>query len=240
VPVTPNTIIKLALKDAGIIGVGQTPNSEDNNDAFTRLNWMIAQWARKRWLVYVLQTLSKTSTGAQSYTVGPSEDYDISVRPDQVDSAFLRQLNTPPNPIDYQLEILNAREDYNRIALKQLVSFPTWLFYDSAWPVGRIFPWPIPVANIYAVHITVKVVLSEFENLASEIVLPPEYHQALLTNLSVILRDSYDLPPKPVLIQRAKESLNVIKNTNAQIPRLEMPSGLVKPGIYNVYSDQIR
>lgn len=237
---TVTKLINLSLKDAGIIGVGQTPNAEDSNDALTRLNWMISQWARKRWLIWALETLSKTSTGAESYTVGPSEDYNLSVRPNSIESAFLRQINVNQN-VDYPLELIEAREVYNEISLKSLQTFPTYLFYDSAWPVGRIFPWPIPQPDIYQIHITVKVILSEFTALNQVIDLPPEYFQALHTNLTIILRDAFDLPPKPVLIARAKESLNVIKNSNAQIARLNMPPGMVKHNSrYNIYSDTYR
>lgn len=259
---TPRIIISLALKDAGIVGVGQTPLAEDINDAFTRLNWMLDQWAKSRWLVWHLVTKSVLSTGAQSYTVGPTgSDIVIDPRPDRLEAAFLRQLigdSTRPwssgfspgfgllqppenNNIDYPLEIVEARETYNSIALKKLVSFPDTIFYDSDFPQGVIYPWPIPQAGIYEVHITVKATLNEFANLSSPItLLSPEYYQALHTNLAVILRDAYDLPLKPVLIQRAKVSLNTIRKANTQIARLKMPVELVRLGIYNIYSDQVR
>jgi hypothetical protein len=233
-------IIRLALKDSGVIGVGQTPNAEDSNDAFIRLNWMVDQWARKRWLIWHLIDLSVLSTGAQSYTVGPGGNINIAIRPDRLEAAFLRQINTLPNPIDYPLELISARETYNVIALKKLTSFPTWIFYDSAWPTGTIYPWPVPQANLYEVHISVKDVLNEFTNTSNPIVLPPEYFAALHTNLSVQLRDAYDLPPKPVLIGRAKIALNTLRQANSQVPRLQMPAGLVRPGVYNVFSDQVR
>ena len=96
---TVSQIINLALKDAGIIGVGQTPNAEDVNDSFTRLNWMIDQWAQKRYLIWHLVDLAKVSTGAQSYTVGPGKDFDIALRPDRLEAAFLRQLNAGTDQI---------------------------------------------------------------------------------------------------------------------------------------------
>lgn len=98
---SPLDIIKLALKDAGALGVGQTPLDEDVNDAFDRLNGMISLWARKRWLIFQLITVSKISTGAQSYSVGPGGDFDMITRPDSLEAAFLRQNPPPltPNPI---------------------------------------------------------------------------------------------------------------------------------------------
>ena len=39
-----SSIINLSLKIAGILGVGQTAQAEDSNDALTMLNAMLAQW----------------------------------------------------------------------------------------------------------------------------------------------------------------------------------------------------
>lgn len=238
--VTPNGIIKLALKNAGIVGIGQTPSAEDTNDALTILNFMIAQWNRKRWLIYHLIDSSFVSNGSQFYTVGPAQQYDIP-RPDRIESAFFRQLiPSQPNAIDYPLEIIESRETYNQIALKQLTSFPMYVFYDSAFPIGFLYPWPLPQANIYSVHISVKATISAFTSLAQEIVLPPEYYAALLYNLSERLRPNYQLAPDPAVSALARDALAVIRGANTQIPRLTIPSDLVRPGIYNVYSDQIR
>ena len=238
---TPNDIIALALKTAGVLGVGQTAEAEDVNDAFTITNFMISQWNRKRWLIYHLVDVSITSTGAQSYTVGPGGDINVSVRPDRLEAAFFRQLvPSQPNMIDYSLEIIEARETYNNVALKTLVSFPSYIFYDAQYPLGTIYPWPIPSATIYAVHLTLKEVLANFTSLAQDIILPAEYFAAILYNLAVRLRPMYQLPPDPSITSLAKDALNVIRNANTQIPRLTMPTDLIRPGIYNPYSDQIR
>jgi len=67
---TAGSIINLALKMAGVLGIGQTAQAEDANDALTVMNMMLAQWQRKRWLVYSLDDVSFAPTGATSYTVG--------------------------------------------------------------------------------------------------------------------------------------------------------------------------
>src|SRR5215472_954332 len=43
-----NNIIFLALRNAGVNGVGQTPSSDDVNDSFTILNAQIGQWSLER------------------------------------------------------------------------------------------------------------------------------------------------------------------------------------------------
>lgn len=230
-------MIQLALKHTGVLGVGQTALPEDTNDAFNICNMMLSQWNRKRWLVWCLVDTFLQSTGAQSYTVGPGGDFDIP-RPDRLESAFFRQSNITPNSPDYVLEIIEAREDYNRISLKTLTAFPQYIFYDSAFPVGRVYPWPIPQANIYQIHITTKVVIPQFTSLAQTINLPPEHYAAIFYNLCCRLRPGYQLAPDPSLTALAKDALNVIRGANAQIPRLQMPSALVNKGVYDIYSDR--
>lgn len=230
-------IITLALKSSGVLGIGQTASAEDMNDSFTLLNFMLAQWNRKRWLVYHLVTYSVQCTGALNYSVGPGGDINIP-RPDRLESAFFRQnIPSEPNQIDYVLEIIESMETYNLIALKQLGSFPQYIFYDSGWPMGYIYPWPLP-SNLYQVFITVKETLPTFTSLAQSVNLPPEYYAAILYNLSNRLRTAFQLPPDPAVVVLAKDALQVIRGSNFQLSRLQMPVGLVRPGLYNIFSDQ--
>ena len=241
---TPLNLINLALKDAGVLGVGMTALAEDINDAFTRLNLMISEWQRKRWLIWHLVDVSKVSTGVQSYTVGPGGDFNVAVRPDRLEAAFLRQLvQSQPNQIDYPLEIIQSREDYNDIALKGLVSFPSYVFYDSTYNAnlqGVVYPWPVPNASIYEVHLSLKDVIARFTSLGQTIVLPPEYESAIHYCLAQRLIPAYGLPKNDAVDGMARNALNTIRGANFQIGRLSIPTDLVRPGIYNPYSDQIR
>jgi hypothetical protein len=235
---TPNDVIASALKKSGVLGVGQTASAEDTSDAFTDLKQMLATWQRKRWVVYSLVTASKASTGAVSYTVGPSGDFNIA-RPDRLESAFFRQtVQSQPNQIDYPLEIIEAREDYNLIAIKQLQTWPNFIFYDSAYPIGSVFPWPVPQSGLYEIFISVKTQLGALTSLTQTINLPPEYMAALVWNLAARLRPSYQLPPDPSVTAFAVDALNVIRNANAQVPRLHVPVELTRGGIYNVLTDR--
>lgn len=234
---TARDIITAALKDAGVIGVGQAVSAEDASDALLRLNGMMAQWARRRWLVYHLVDVSFQATGALSYSIGSGGDIAFT-RPNRIEAAFFRQTaGVPGNQVDYPLDIMNSREDYNRIALKAMQSFPQYLFYDSGYPLGNVFIWPVPT-NLYEIHLSIKIPLQTFANLSDVIDLPPEYEEAIRLNLGVRLRPSHQLPADPQLTALAKVALNTLKNSNAQIPTLQMPTDLVRGMVYNVFSDQ--
>lgn len=241
---TVGDLCTAALKELGVLGVGQTPLAEETSDAWAKLQWMLQDWQRKRWMVYHLVTIAVTSTGATSYTVGPSGTFNTgtgTVRPARLESAFLRQLNSGVgNQPDYPLIILQSREDYNKIALKSLVSFPSAVFMDTDWPLANVYPWPIPQASIYALHLTLMMQLpASFASLATVINLPYEYYRAIVSLLA------FDLAPKypgaqisPVLLSKCKDAKNTLRTNNAQIARLGIPAHLSRDGIYNIYSDR--
>jgi hypothetical protein len=229
------------MQDAGVTGMGQQPTPQDNTNALLRLNWMLAEWRRQRWLVFQLINILVPSTGNQTYTVGPGGEFDVAVRPDKLEYAYFRQLVPGvPNQTDYPLEILTSWEDYNRIGIKKLGTFPTSVFYDNSYPLGTLYPWPIPQASIYALNITIKSPLTVDLTLPQTLTLPEEYNSAMHWNMVVRFRAAYDLPPRPDHIGLAKNTLNVLRQGNTQITRLQLPGELLRPGIYNPYSDNFR
>jgi hypothetical protein len=236
---TVNDFLTLALIDAGILGQGQIAQAEDLNNAFTRVNWIISQWNRRRWLLYNLTDVSVVTTGAESYTIGPGQNFNTP-RPDRLeDGSFLRQLNTSGGQqVDYPLQLLSSHEDYNRIRLKTMGTWPSIIFYDSNWPTGTIFAWPVPASGLYELHILVKHQLTAFTSLTQTINLPPEYEVALSYNLQVRLRVAYRMPADPAMVQLAKDGLNVIRGANIQVPSMKMPPAVIgAQRSYNVYSD---
>jgi hypothetical protein len=237
VPKTPSDLLTLALKMANVLGVGQVASAEDINDLFNLMNMMLAQWQRRRYMVYQLITASKQATGAISYTVGPGGDFNIP-RPAKIESAYFRQNVGTPLPVSYPLEILRAREDYNRISIKDLNAFPRYAFYDAGYPLGNLFVWPIP-NNQYEIDITVMQQLQQFATINDQIALPPEYSAAIMWNVALEAYAMYGLPPDPIVVKKAQAAMDIIEESNAQIPMLQMPSALrgQRSGTYNIYGD---
>ncbi len=230
---TPGDLITFTLKAAGVLGVGQSALPEDYNDAFDALNAMLGVWNRNRWLVWHLLDVSIVSTGAQSYTIGHAGgvagDFDTP-RPDRIEAAFARLLvgTSTANQIDVPLEVLQSREDYNRIAFKMLATtYPTCVFYDSAYPIGTIYVWPVPRAGTVEIHLSLKETLTQFTSFTQAINMPGEFLEALWTNLAIRLAPIYQYETRPEVIALAKASLATIRGANTQIPKLRMPRGLL-------------
>jgi len=235
-PTTPRDIINLALKTANVVGVGQSSLPEDINDCFNMLNMMIAQWQRRRYMVYNLKTVSITATGATSYTIGLGQQFNTE-RPAKIEAAFIRMQGGSNLPVDYPLQVLRAKEDYDRISIKTLNAFPQYVFYDSTFPVGNVFVWPVP-NNQYQIFLTVMTQLQAFQNLSEVIVMPNEYLDAMQWNLADRILTIYGLPENPKITRYAEVSMRAIMENNSQIPLLHMPVALRgKSGAYNIYGD---
>lgn len=237
---TAGDLITLALKTSGVLGVGQTALAEDANDALTILQGMIGSWNRRRWLIPHELDVYFQSTGALSYTVGASGNFNCP-RPSKIMAAFMRLspgANGQPSSqsVDYPLEVIKAREDYNQIAVKGIGTFPQFVFYDATFPLGTIYFWPVP-ASTFELHIAVMDQLTSLPTLKTSINLAPEYQDALLYSLAKRIRTVYQLPPDDRLDGLAAECLQTIRTANSQIPRMRMPDQLRTSGRYNIYSD---
>jgi len=224
---TTGDLIDFSLRVSGIVGVGQTPQDDDNNTALDWLRMIVAEWQKKRWLVYVQQEVSvPASTGAQFYTIGLGCDFDVS-RPDHIAAAYIRIIpGVPPNLVDIPVEILQSREDYAAISVKTLETIPSVVFYDSGWPTGRVYWWPVPPANMYGLYLTVKMPLPTYVALTDPLGVPPEYYPAMIWSLAVRLQLSYGLPANPGHVAAMKEAMETLRMANTQIPQLAMPAPL--------------
>jgi len=241
---TVGALITLAQKMSGAIGQGQVPQAQETQDAFNILNAMLETWNADRYLVYGLEDIACTSTGAESYTIGTGQSFNVA-RPTDIEAAYLRQYPQSQGtqfPVDFQMELLTSYEDYSRISVKTLSSFSRYAFYDAAYPVGNIYFWPAPLATGgYELHVLVKTPLVSFTSLTQTLSLPPSYTDSVVYNLACRLRPYYGLAPEPTLVSLAKSSLNVLRNSNAQVPRMQIDSTLYGnnggQGWYNVFSD---
>lgn len=236
---TGRDLVRQALKKAGVLGQGRAPSAEDLSDGLEDLNDMIGQWATDRLMVWVLDTYNITSTGALTYSVGPGGDFNINPRPDRIESAFARQTTNAAQPIDYPLDIIPSLEEFNLLALKSLVSFPKYAYYQSSWPLGSIRSYPVMNASLYQLFISVKNVLQVF-TASTVLAMPRQYSAAIKFCLAQRLRQAYGkgMKPDPALDKLAAQSLRYIKNANIQVPELQQPKVLQRPGLYNILSDQ--
>lgn len=242
---TAQDMVNLALKNASLVGVGQSALAEDTNDVFSLLNGMMGLWSRNRWLIWHLLDLAVPTpqTAKRQYSIGPGGDFDFP-RPDRLEAAYFRQfVSSPPGtgggPVDFLLQILQSMEDYSQLALKFLTSWPQAVFYDAAFPFGQVYPVPIPNVANSELHIVIKDTLNQFPTLTTPVYLPPEYFETIWTNLALRVAAAFPGSNLTDDTRRlAKASLAIVRKANAQVPRLKMPTSLVRGPLYNIFSNQ--
>jgi hypothetical protein len=235
-------VLNESFKKSGVLGLGQAMDGGDMVSGLADFNDMIAQWNTQRWMTWDLLTLGYVSTGANSYTVGPAGNFSVAVRPDRIESAFQRQLIASGLNVDTPLEVIPSREEYNRLSLKGLVSFGQYVFLDSSYPTATLYLYPIPNASIYEIFISIKNAIPFYtiQNIGTALSIPPQYIAALKFNLAKRFRQAYGkgLRPDMELNALARSSLDIVKQSNLQIPELVMPNALIKSSGYNILSDQ--
>jgi hypothetical protein len=243
--------IGYALRISGILGVGQTALAQDTSDAQIALMLMLQQWRQKRWLVYRLDwTMVPLTPGLGQYTVGPYQNIsdepidpapDIDAggyyRPANIQSCYLRlEAGSGPQsyPVDFPMNILRSREEYDRISLKSLQSWPASVYYDPVVPVGILYVWPIPMQQLFSLYVAwqyaIDVAGEQGWGLEFDDYLPPETQEAILYNLALRLMINYKLPPDQQLAAAARASLNTLRMANFALQPLQMPQ-LLRGGV---------
>lgn len=224
---TAGDLISFALRASGIIGVGQTAQAEDAFTGLDLLRMLIAQWQKKRWLVFVNQTVGVTSsTGAQTYTIGPGMQFSCA-RPDRIAAAYLKIIGgSPPNLVDLPLEIIDSYEDFAMINVKSLQTMPAAVFFETGWPTGLLHFWPVPPAGMYGLYVIVKVPLPTYVALTDPLNLPDEYIEALMWAMCLRLQMTYGLPARQDHDLAMRQALNTLRQANLQISQLAIPAPL--------------
>lgn len=242
-------MVAFALRQIGVGAQGTTPAASDLSDGVLHLNNMLAQWQRRRWLVPALVEIIGLATGSVDMLVGPGLDIDVPQRPDKIEAAFARYLGNgltqadfasvdfSPDflinnldeaalALDYPLGVINSREDYAQISIKNLRTFPSFCFYSPEYPNGRLNVWPVPQKGLWEIHLVTKGLLPSNLALTNTIVLAPEYYDAILWNLALRLAPSYGQEGSPTVAMMAKGALQTIRTANVQVPSLTLPVDL--------------
>lgn len=74
--VTRNDILESALRTLGVIGIGETPQTEDYTNCSQALNIMIKSWAKKGWPLWTVETIVVPMVeGIRIYPIGATAGY---------------------------------------------------------------------------------------------------------------------------------------------------------------------
>lgn len=202
-------IITDALLEIGAHDLGQSVPAEDSEMALRRLNRMIQTWSLSPALYAVLPEVTITTTGAQSYTIGPTGDV-VATRPVRVD----RVTCVDSGGIETEVSVLN-RESWDAIAIKNTTGNPvSECWYDATATNGRL--WVFPKSTGDTLKVEGVSLITSFALVSTEVTLPVGYEQALALNLAIELAGPYRQPVTPDLRARAAGALRAVKRSNTE------------------------
>jgi hypothetical protein len=236
-------LIKSAMQDAGVLGLGQEISAEDYRSAMTRLNLLLNEWRSQKTMVYTMVNKEITSNGETAYTIGPTGDITVTVRPSKIYSAFFQRASgsgdfstdfssdfevfgRQTGNLDIPLKIITSRENYNELSYKRQSGDPGYLYYAPTVPNGTFYLNPVPPANSVSIVVSVLEPLQVLTNLNTDIALPPEYESALHYTMAERIAVAQGRPIPAEVKILARNARGIVRRNNIQVPVLTMPENL--------------
>lgn len=203
------------------IGIRDTSNTTRMAEALSCFNNMLSSWHES---IIVPTSESFTLTvGDAEYTIGSGGDFNT-VRPTKIISAYIRSTDN----YDYPVDCYTSRQDYDRIAEKNLDGRPSNLLYVLEYPLGKIYFDSEP-ESAETFYLTSVKPYAAYTTLADTILQPVEYENAMIYNLAVELAPEYNQIAPNTVIEMAVILKNDITNRNAQpVPEVEFPSEILR------------
>lgn len=207
-PIPAIDLIKSAMRLAGILESGETPNADETTDALATLNDVIEGWTAGTMAIWQTNNESFTTVAGQStYTIGSGGDFNTT-RPVRIESAYCTV-----SGVDFPIEIIDLIK-YNLISLKTLQEqIVLQMVYLNDMPLGQIILWPVPSQAMPLVMST-STSLTSIPTAATTITYPPAGARALRTSLAMALAAEYGVPVLPSLAAMHTEAIADYKRAN--------------------------
>ena len=212
---TVTEIITQALKDATVVGEGDSASSETMTDAFALFQQMMGSWQESGMNVYAQVTSSFTPTGALSYSIGTGGDVNIT-RPETIDYIYWSS-----NGVDIPIEILGTYEQYLNIVQKSVAGDPLYVFYLPSYPLGTLYLYPQP--NGGSIYLTRTTALPTFTSITDIIVLPAKYLLPIRFSLAELYSVTFQTAISPAISAMANRYRTSLRKSNARVPMLQIP-----------------
>jgi hypothetical protein len=225
---TARDIIKRSLRLIGVLASGETPTSDQSNDALDRLNGMIKSWSIEGLMVFKVTRETFTLTASQSSrTMGSGGNFDTT-RPERI-----IRVGAMDGTSELPVEIVTV-EQWAAISDKSSTStIPYRTYIEGTYPLETLNFWPVPSASSTLVVYSRKAINSTLA-LTDTISLPDGYEEVLEYNLAVRQAPEYGRQLDPLLLDTAQELKACVMRQNLK-PSFMDTDGPVSKGRFNIY-----
>lgn len=224
---TASTIIYDALKEIKVLAESDVPTASMTSDALRALNRLMDMYSNDQSFAYYPNQINYAMTGTinpitghQSFTIGPTGDV-VTQRPIRLETAVVDR-----DGITYPVQVIDNQK-WDSIVYKAVSGANTVsVWYEGQEPNGIVHCWP--VANNCTLRLRVINQVFTFPDLATDVILPPGYEEALVRLLAVSLSPQYPAGElSPVTVQLAKVAKNFINRTNNVVPTMAIDNNLL-------------
>jgi len=202
------TYIKDALTEIGVTMPGADVDAGTLTWGLRKLNRMLDSMSADGLNLYKKTHENfPTIAGTPNYTIGPAGTINAA-RPTVIETAYVQDAAGESTPIS-----VRPIHEYWLLSNRATEGEPVSLYLDSTTPLSTIYLHYSP-STIYDVHIVSQKPLDTPATLATEVVLPPEYEEMLITKLSIRLAARYGIRISPELAVTSKETYSTMLARN--------------------------
>lgn len=230
------TLITRAMRLAGVIGKGETPDSDESADGLTALNAMLDAWQIARLFVYQIRTETFTwAASQQSRTVGAAGNF-VTDLPTRVanDCSFT------VSSVDYPVSLIGIDEWASIQDKTTTSSLPSLIYPEYGAALVTLYAYPIPSAAI-SFNLRTWKRLQAFTGLTDTLSLPPGYERAIVFSLA----EEYGGPEFGVEVPRkvieiALAARRALRRANAPSPLMTNEAAFLSRSTgSNIVSDSL-
>ena len=204
---TINELITDSLIDLGRLSPSETIDANDLAHGLRVVNRLIGSYATKNLLIPYTTTESFDGDATASYTMGTAGTASA-LRALRIIDAYVSD-----GTYDHKIKIID-QITYNAIENKDVTGEPEVLFYDSLFPIGCIYLYPVPSTS-YTIYIeSIKYLHAAF-TAGATVSLSKEYEDLLVIALRNRLAGSFGVPVTPDMIRELTLLENDIRVANS-------------------------
>lgn len=224
---TAQDIVYAAFTELGVKPPDQPLAAEPAAWGFDKLNRLIDTWATRRLFVYAINhntysmpTVPLVTASPQYWSIGPTGADITATRPVRIEDANV--VLTQSSPYTFiPLPVINT-DDFANLRVPTLTStIPTKLYYQPAWPNGRLFPWPFPTTLSNQLQLFTWNQIAQFTSAFDTFTLPPGYWDAIVFSLAESMLPTYPaLAAAEMITEYAKRGRYAIQSLNSPLPNI--------------------
>jgi hypothetical protein len=221
-------IIKDALQDIGVLAAGESPEPEDEQLALRTVNRILDSWNFQTRAIFNVNFTEFSWTANQtSRTIGPTGNFVVNQRPDEILSARWKWTSSTPN-IYYRIAIRDQQWWGTRTIRNYGTTIPTNLYYSPDYSIatdqagnanGTIYLLPFPTVT-YPIELELKNTFSRFTAITDTFNFPQGYEEAVEKTLAEKLCLPFGKSASGDLLREARNARAVIKGSNVP-PRIK-------------------